>query len=108
MDTKTTLSISSARAKIFTLAEQVQKPGRVYTLTDKGVPKAVMLSAEEYESLLETLEVMRIFPHLDKDIKAAHRDYKKGDYISLDQYLKKSNALQGRSAKKGSKRSGKN
>lgn len=111
MDTKTTLSISQARTKIFDLAEEVQTPGRVYTFTDKGVPKVVMLSAEEYESLLETLEVMSIFPKLDRDIKAARRDFKKGNYITLDQYLKKSKTkheVPGNLAKKSPKRLGKN
>ncbi len=96
MDTKTTLSISQARARIFDLADQVQKPGRVYTFTDKGMPKAVMLSAEKYESLLETIEVMRIFPNLDKDIAQVRRDIKSGaykKYTTLEQLLAKDNAL---------------
>ena len=48
MDAKTTLSISEARKKIFKIAEQVQKPATHYTLTEKGKPKAVMMSAEEF------------------------------------------------------------
>lgn len=43
-----------------------------YTLTDKGRPKAVVMSAEEFESWAETLEVMRDFPNLDKDIIAIY------------------------------------
>lgn len=97
MDTKTTLPISQARGRIFDLAKQVQKPGRVYTFTEKGVPKAVMLSAEEYESLLETIEVLRIFPSLDKDIAQAHKDIKSGaykKYTTLEQLLAKDHAIQ--------------
>ena len=77
MDTKTTLPISEARQKIFKIAELVQKPSTYYTLTEKGRPKAVILSAEEFESWQETLEVNRDFPNLKKDIKMAENDYKK-------------------------------
>ena len=89
MNTKTTLPISEARKKIFILAEDVQKPGKYYTLTEKGRPKAVIMSAEEFESWIETLEVMRDFPELKKDIKEAEKDYKKGNYVTLEDVLKK-------------------
>lgn len=76
----TTLPITEARKKIFDIAEAVQKPGVQYTLTEKGRPKAVMMSAEEYDSLMETLEVYKDFPDLDKDIKEVDRDIKSGAY----------------------------
>lgn len=92
MDIKTTLPISEARKKIFEIAEEVQKPGKQYTLTEKGKPKAVIMSAEEYESMIETMEVMRIFPDLDKTIAKvdediANKDF--SDYISLEDLAKK-------------------
>jgi prevent-host-death family protein len=80
MRTKTTISISEARRKIFDIAEEVQKPGVYYTFTDKGKPKAVMISAEYFESLIETIEVMEEFPDLKKDIEEVDRDIKSGAY----------------------------
>lgn len=80
MTTKTTISISDARKNIFAIAERVQQPNVYYTLTDKGRPKAVVMSAEEFESWAETLEVMRDFPNLDKDIAAVERDIQSGKY----------------------------
>ncbi len=80
MSTKTTLPISEARKKIFEIAEDVQKPSRYYTITEKGRPKAVILSAEEFASWQETLEVTREFPGLDKDIKEINRAVKSGTY----------------------------
>lgn len=91
MDTKTTLPISEARKKIFKIAEKVQKPSTYYTLTEKGRPKAVIMSAEEFESWQETLEVMREFPNLDKEIKEIDRAVKSGEYkkwTTLDELLK--------------------
>jgi len=89
MDTKTTIPISEARKKIFAIAEEVQKPNKYYTLTEKGRPKAVIMSAEEFESWMETLEVMKDFPDLNKDIREARREFKKGNYITLEELLEK-------------------
>lgn len=119
MNIKTTLPISEARKKIFEIAEEVQKPGRHFTFTEKGKPKAVLISAEEFDSITETMEVMRIFPDLDKDIAEAHKDYEKGNYVTLEDLLAKDGfvlvekakskyAIQSNIAKKGSKRPGKN
>lgn len=87
MDTRTTLPISEARKKIFKIAADVQKPATHYTLTEKGIPKAVVMSAEEFESWQETLELMREFPDIEKDIKKAEKEYKKGNYLTLEKVL---------------------
>ncbi len=80
MDTKTTLPISEARKKIFKIADEVQKTGKYFTITEKGRPKAVIMSAEEFESWQETLEVEKMFPDLEKDIKKVDSDVKSGKY----------------------------
>ncbi len=87
MSVKTTLPISEARKKIFKIAEEVQKPNRYYTLTEKGRAKAVIVSAEEFESLMETIEIITN-PLLMKEIKESREDYKKGNYVGLEQVLK--------------------
>jgi prevent-host-death family protein len=80
MNTKTTISISEARKRIFEISDEVQIPNRVYTLTADGKPKAVIMSAEEYESMMETMEVERIFPDLDKDIAEVNKAVKTGEW----------------------------
>ena len=90
MDVRTTIPISEARRRIFEIREELRVPGRYYTLTEKGRPAIVMLSAEEFESLIETLEVMRDFPDLKKDIMESEKEYKSGkykSYITLDELL---------------------
>lgn len=89
MDAKRTLSISEARKRIFEIADEVQKPDTHYTLTENGRPKAVIISVEEFESLLETIEVLQEFPNLAKDIEEAERDFLRGDYVTLDEILAK-------------------
>jgi len=92
METKTTLPISEARRKIFKIAEEVQKPSKYYTLTEKGKPKAVVMSAEEFESWQETLEVMHEFPDLKKDVREVDQAIKTGEYkkwATLDDVMAK-------------------
>lgn len=80
MDTQTTLSITEARKQIFQIVDRVAKTGARFTLVEKGRPKAVIMSAEEFESWLETFEVMREFPDLAKTIAEVEKDIKTGKY----------------------------
>lgn len=87
MDSKTTISISEARKRIFEIAKKVQHPNIFFTLTEKGSPKAVIMSADEFESWLETLEVSREFPDLKENLDKVAQDVATGrvkDYISVD------------------------
>jgi len=92
MNSRTTISISAARKKIFEIADEVQSPNNIYTLTEKGVPKAVLMSADEFESWMETLEVVKDFPGLKKDTNKFEKDLKAQkykNYISLEDVLRK-------------------
>ena len=115
MDAKNTISISEARKRIFEIADAVQKPDAHYTLTENGRPKAVIISAEEFESWQETMEVMRDFPDLHKDIAEAEREYARGAYSTLEEILshegyvladksRKKYAVPSRGARSGKKR----
>ena len=92
MNTSTTLSISEARKKIFRISDQVQRPNIHITLTENGRPKVVLMSAEEFASWQETLEVMNDFPDLKDDIAEVESDLESGKvkkYFSLEDILKK-------------------
>lgn len=93
MDVKTTLPISEARKRIFELARAVQRPGTHYTFTAKGRPKAVMISAEEFESLIETIEAYQQFSNLDRDFKQARRELKEGRTVPLDVLLEEAEMM---------------
>lgn len=79
--------MTEARKRFFDIAEEVQTPNNVYTFTDKGKPRVVMMSAEEYESRIETMEVASIFPNLKKDVALAHKEVKSGNFATLAQLL---------------------
>ena len=90
MNTKTTLPISEARKRIFDIANEVQKPNKYYTLTENGRPKAVMMSAEDFESWMETLEVTKEMSDLGRDIRELKSDIKTGKhkrYTTLEELL---------------------
>ncbi|MBI4138502.1 MAG: type II toxin-antitoxin system Phd/YefM family antitoxin [Candidatus Wildermuthbacteria bacterium] len=87
MDSKRTISVSEARKRIFEIIDEVQKPDAYYTLTENGKPKAVILSAENFEDLLDDLDIYSD-PDLLKEIQEAEREYKNGEYISLEELKK--------------------
>lgn len=92
MNSKNTLSITEARKRIFEIAEETQKPDVRYTITEKGKPKMVMLSAEEYESLIEDLEIMSD-PGFAKRVKKVEEEIDRGEYITWEEMKKELDQL---------------
>ena len=58
-----------------------------YFVTRHGKPEIVMMSVEDYESILETLEI-ESDRELMKKLKKAQGDIKKGKGVSLEQLNK--------------------
>ena len=83
MDIKRTISISEARKRIFDIAEDVQAPNQVYTLTENGKPKVVVMSVRDFEALEEDRELLND-PTLLKKIQSAEAEFKRGDFTTLD------------------------
>ena len=54
-----TISATDARAKLYDLLEEVDKLSKRVIITSHGKTKAVLVNADELESLEETLEVLR-------------------------------------------------
>lgn len=100
MSSKYVIPITEARTKIFSIADDVQKSGLFYTITQRGRARAVIMSAKEYESWMETLEVMSAFPNLDDDIERAQREYKQGKYTTVKEMREKGERTVIKSARK--------
>lgn len=110
MKTNNCFSVTEARKNIFKITDEVQKPGNYCTLTENGKPKAVLMSAEDFESWQETLEVMSEMPDLIDDIREFEEDKRTGkvkDYITLEELIleleKKENAISGKNKGRGKK-----
>ena len=103
MNMKHIIPISQARKEIFSIAKQVQQPGQYFTLTENGHPKLVVLSASEFESLVETVDVLRAFPDLEDDIDEAEKEYRRSNVKTLDELLTKEGYIKetGRKKKHG-------
>ncbi|MFA6992111.1 MAG: type II toxin-antitoxin system Phd/YefM family antitoxin [Candidatus Gracilibacteria bacterium] len=96
MKLKNIMAISQARKNIFAIAAEVQKPETYYILTENGKPKAVIMSADEFESWRETVETLAEMPNLPKKIKKFEEDIKSGkhkNYPSLNEVSGKTDTI---------------
>ncbi len=77
------ISISDARANLPNLVAKISSTlGRV-TITVNGQPKAILVSAEELESLEETAEILAI-PGALESIRKGESQIRKGEFIALE------------------------
>lgn len=82
-----TLSITKAREKLTTLVKKAQKQLDEYIITVNGSPAAVLMSAAEYESWKETMEIMSN-PGLMKAIKQGEKEIAEGKGIPWEKVKK--------------------
>lgn len=82
-----TLPITKAREELTTLVNRANKLLDEYIITVNGSPAAVLMSAQEYESWKETIEILSD-PELVKAIKEGEEDFKKGRFITFEQLKK--------------------
>ncbi len=87
-DLSTVLPASEARANFYDMLEDVSNKLRRFTITLRGKAKAVVMPAEEVESLEETMEIMAD-KKLVKSIQEGLDDIKHGRVISHEELLKK-------------------
>lgn len=86
MNIKTTLSATDVRNNFFEILDKIEQTNVPYTITRAGKPKAVIVNAEEYESWMETLDIMSR-PEEVKGIEEGLDDLKHGRYITLDEFM---------------------
>lgn len=79
-----TISATHARQQFFKLLEQAAKPGHNVTVTMEGEPRVVLMSVEEYEGWVETLEIMSD-PELMQQIREGIADMKAGRVHTLEE-----------------------
>ena len=77
-----TIPLKEARAKFSKLVDRVDRLSDRYIVTKNGVPKAVVMSAEEFESWVETLEFMS-HPKAVKALEQGLREAKAGKFHSF-------------------------
>lgn len=86
--TKNIISITEARSNIFYIAEKVQEQGNHYIFTEKGKAKMAVMSAVEYDSLMEDL-VLMADPNFMAKMEKLSTGYVEGEYVPWDEVKRK-------------------
>ena len=81
------ISLTEARKRFFDIANEVQKPDTHYVLTEKGSPKVVIMSVEEFEGWQETIDVVLHNPDILTDIAQAEADLEAGRTVPFEKVL---------------------
>jgi prevent-host-death family protein len=80
----TTVPAYVARTQLGSLLRQVTQQKARFVITKSGKPTAVLLSASEFDDMLEELD-----PEFQKSLKVAVKEYRAGKANSLQDYLKR-------------------
>ncbi len=81
-----TLPVSEAKQRFTELVKSAEELYDRYLITKNGKDAAVVISAEEYESLLETLDILANRKEV-KAIAEGVAQLRRKETISLEQYL---------------------
>jgi len=82
----TTVSLTEARKRLPELVRSVAEQGKVYSLTRRGRPIAVIMSEEDYQSIKETLEVLADRAEA-KGIRRGRKEIAAGRAVNLEDAL---------------------
>ena len=83
------MPLTEARKNIFKIAQRVGMGSEPYVFTQNGAPLVVLISADEFESWAETVQIASEYPNIVKDLQKAKQEAREGKTISLEDYLKK-------------------
>ena len=81
------VTLKTLRPKLPKIIEEIDSKMDRFIITKRGRPVALMMSMDDYESLLETLDVLSN-SGLMKKIKQAEADIKKGNVKTLERIEK--------------------
>jgi len=87
---KKTISATEARKQFFKLIELAGKPGSSVTITLEGRSPVIIMSQEEYDGWLETLEIMSD-PELMADIRKGMKEVEEGKVVDWEDVSKELN-----------------
>ncbi len=78
------LPVTEARGRLPRLVKDGTRLFNRYILTAHGKPRAVLLSYDEYEGWLETLEIIQD-PVWRRALAEAEREYRAGKFLSYEE-----------------------
>lgn len=84
------LTISKAKQQLLDLARRNKDLGESFIILKDGEPVSALLPFEEYESLLETLDILETEPDILKKLKKTETEMKAGHFTFWNKNKKKS------------------
>lgn len=82
------VSATNARRQLFDLIEQAGKPGSFVSITHRDLPDVVLMSYDEFEGWMETMEILAS-PALVEQIQNGVSEISSGKKTSLASVKKK-------------------
>lgn len=79
-----TLTVSAAKEQFLSLIRNTRDLGASYTITHNGKPYAVLMSKDEYEGLMETLEILKD-KNVTEELLRAVKEADTKDTLSFDE-----------------------
>ena len=93
------ISIRDLRKNLANVIKDTKAHYERYVVSKRGKPEAVLMSMDDYEGWLETLEIMSD-PEAVKDIEEAEKEFEEGKAIDFEEiYGKKDNKTKKRHKK---------
>lgn len=83
-----TVTASEARNGFFDILKSVKTPGVFVMITHEGHPAGVLMSADEFDGWMETLDIMSN-PEEVAAIKEGMREKERGEVMTLKAFKKK-------------------
>lgn len=82
-----TVTASEARNNFFAILKEIEIPGVSVTITYEGHPKGVLMSVEEFEGWMETMDIMA-HPKEVAAIQKASKEKDRGEVVTLEEFKK--------------------
>ena len=83
----TTVNLSEAKDKLSKLVKDTAETNRSVVISVNGRNQVVLISMEEYESLMETIEILKD-QSLVKKIMSSMEEIRKGDVVDFEDIRK--------------------
>lgn len=74
------ISITEAKNKLPELTRRIQRLGESFVIVKDSQPVSALIPFDEYESFLETLDILETEPDIAKKLKKAESEIKAGKY----------------------------
>ena len=82
MNIEAYMSVSTAKARLLEVLRSIEEQRAKVVITKNGMPKAVLLNYEDFEGLLETIDILSDSQTVS-GIKKGLRDIKAGRIVTL-------------------------